>query len=158
MQDVVTHNGHPYFISVLQQSANGSDAEGVSLKTQAQAVFVLTMVCDGYPLGQQRCLESGLLNLLIKHLDEQNTAIRNHISSHGHMHASRTLADNLLLLKWCLLAMGKLFNEQPSIVHMAQEPVDTVQLIKVRWHATESINTAVLCSEALFNIPCWRAT
>lgn len=131
VQDVVTHSGHPYFISVLQQSADNVEQERVSLKTQAQAVFVLTMVCDGYPLGQQRCLEAGLLNLLIKHLDEQSTAIKNHIGARGHMHASRILADNLLLLKWCLLALGKLFNGQPAYVHMAQSPVDTIQLIKV---------------------------
>lgn len=130
MQDIVTHNGHPYFIAVLREQTDGLDA--VSLATQAQAVFVLTMICDGYTLGQQRCLEAGLLQLLLKHMEEQNASISNFLHGQGSTDINAGIADNLLLLKWTLLALGKLFDNQPSIVHLAHEQGEAIKKLKVQ--------------------------
>lgn len=128
VQDIVTHNGHPYFIAVLREQADGLDT--VTLATQAQAVFVLTMICDGYPLGQQKCFDAGLLQLLLKHMEEQNAIISSVLHGQGRGDINTELADHLLLLKWTLLALGKLFDNQPDIVHIAHEQGDAIKKFK----------------------------
>jgi hypothetical protein len=129
MQDVVTHNGHPYFISVLQQPTD--EREGVTLATQAQAVYVLAVICDGYPLGQQRCLEVGLLDLLVTHMCEQFRMIQTFTESHGCQDSNTVLADNILMLKRVLLALGKLCQDQPTIVHLAHTQCHLLTYLKV---------------------------
>jgi hypothetical protein len=142
VQDIVTHNGHPYFIAVLREQADPNDA--VSLATQAQAVFVLTMICDGYPTGQTCCLEAGLLQLLLKHMEEQTEIIASFMQPDGSANVmNEGVADHLLLLKWTLLALGKLFDNQPSIVHMAHEQGDAIKKLKVRIRSLHMHKTAV---------------
>jgi hypothetical protein len=142
VQDIVTHNGHPYFINVLREQADGPDA--VSLTTQAQAVFVLTMICDGYPLGQQRCLEAGLLQLLISHMEQQNMIMSSHMHDQSNVSSEKSITENLLLLKWTLLALGKLFENQPSIVHTSHDQYDAIKKLKVHCRLCSSLRCALL--------------
>lgn len=47
-------NGHTYFIKYLESAET---EPGCSPKHQAQAAFVLSVICDGYEKGQQLCAQ-----------------------------------------------------------------------------------------------------
>jgi hypothetical protein len=142
----VKDNGHPYFMSVLQAPLDDGEGNGdpLTLSTHAECVFILTMLCDGFLQGQQRCFDAGFMDIIFKIIHEQHKLVvqQQVVQEDKRMHQSlpglrssdwkEGLYDNLLLLAWSLLALGKLCDGQPLYVHTAVQRYGAVSLLRVR--------------------------
>lgn len=72
-----------------------------------------------------------MLHLLLRHMEEQKAIIASFMHGQGGARVHGGVTEHLLLLKWTLLALGKLFDQQPNIVHMAHEQGDAIRKLKV---------------------------
>lgn len=87
--DLVKDGGHSYFIHFLE-------SPGIHAEQRAMAAFVLTVVVDGYQHGQQACIQAGLINICLSHIQ-----------------AAPNASDGLpepLLLQWLCLCLGKVWD------------------------------------------------
>jgi hypothetical protein len=146
LQDIVKDNGHPYFMSVLQTPLDDSESNSdpVTLRTHAECVFILTMLCDGFSQGQQRCFDVGFMDIIFKIIDTQHKLVVQQQMLQEERRVQQAppglrssdwkdgLYDNLLLLAWSLLALGKLCDGQPLYIHTAMQRYDAVRLFRVR--------------------------
>ncbi|XP_068341289.1 regulatory-associated protein of TOR 1-like [Pyrus communis] len=87
--DLVKDGGHTYFIRFL-------DSTEAYPEQRAMAAFVLAVIVDGHRRGQEACIEAGLINICLKHLQ------------------GPTLNDTQtepLFLQWLCLCLGKLWED-----------------------------------------------
>lgn len=85
--DLVKDGGHVYFIRFL-------DSVDAYPEQRAMAAFVLAVIIDGYRQGQEACIEAGLINVCLKHLQG---SIPNDAQTEP------------LFLQWLCLCLGKLW-------------------------------------------------
>jgi hypothetical protein len=119
-------------MAVLRAPLNDGTAGGelLTLGTHAECVFVLTMLCDGCSQGQDRCYEAGLLDTIVDIIKEQfDVVLEQQVKGYSW---KDVVYDNMLLLAWSLLALGKLCDGQPAFVLQAVLQFDVVALLKVR--------------------------
>ena len=137
LQDIIKDGGHPYFMAVLRAPLNDGTAGGevLTLATHAECVFILTMLCDGFPTGQARCHEAGFLEALMDTVREQARAVLAAQGAAALQPGSAWKAliySNLLLLAWALLGLGKLCEGQPAYVAQAVVQHSAVDVLRVR--------------------------
>lgn len=86
--DLVKDGGHCYFIRYL-------DSPNVLPEQRAMAAFVLTVIVDGHPRGQQACIQANLIGICLSHLQQASNVTERH--------------SEPLLLQWLCLCLGKLW-------------------------------------------------
>nr|CCA15283.1 predicted protein putative [Albugo laibachii Nc14] len=81
--DIIKDNGHSYFISHLVEGlepAAGSQQlclnSNLSSEQKAIAAFILSLVCNNFPQGQQRCLTQGLHRIAAALLADSDPEVR----------------------------------------------------------------------------------
>ncbi|XP_060176364.1 regulatory-associated protein of TOR 1-like [Lycium barbarum] len=87
--DLVKDGGHVYFIRFL-------DSVEAYPEQRAMAAFVLAVIVDGHRRGQVACMEAGLINVCLKHLQG---SIANDAQTEP------------LFLQWLCLCLGKLWED-----------------------------------------------
>lgn len=92
--DLVKDSGYTYFIRFL-------DAKEVDGKERALAAFVLACICDNHPKGQAACGSGGMLAVCLSNLASAAAAAAE--------------PSELQLLIWLLIAMGKLWENNPPL-------------------------------------------
>nr|XP_009800408.1 PREDICTED: regulatory-associated protein of TOR 1 isoform X4 [Nicotiana sylvestris] len=108
--DLVKDGGHVYFIRFL-------DSVDAYPEQRAMAAFVLAVIIDGYRQGQEACIEAGLINVCLKHLQG---SIPNDAQTEP------------LFLQWLCLCLGKLwedFTEAQVLGLQADAPAIFVPLL-----------------------------
>ncbi|GLI58486.1 hypothetical protein VaNZ11_000217 [Volvox africanus] len=104
--DLVKDSGHQYFIRYMD-SVDGL----IDLYSRAQAVFVLSVICDGHPKGQALCAHNQLLGVLLRWL-RSLAPVNITYGPPGHP----------LLLRWLCLSIGKLCEDIPEFsLHAIRE-------------------------------------
>ncbi|KAK9734343.1 hypothetical protein RND81_04G133000 [Saponaria officinalis] len=89
--DLVKDGGHTYFIRFL----DSPDPE-IYPEQRAMAAFVLAVIVDGHRRGQEACIEAGLMEICLKHLQAS--------SPDG-------TQSEPLFLQWLCLCLGKLWED-----------------------------------------------
>ncbi|CAL0304399.1 unnamed protein product [Lupinus luteus] len=120
--DLVKDGGHIYFIKFL-------DSMEAYPEQRAMAAFVLAVIVDGHRRGQEACIEAGLIQVCLKHLQCSSP------------NDSQTES---LFLQWLCLCLGKLWEDfteaqtiglqedAPSIyAHLLSEPQPEVRAAAV---------------------------
>lgn len=87
--DLVKDGGHIYFIKFL-------DSMEAYPEQRAMAAFVLAVIVDGHRRGQEACIEAGLIQVCLKHLQSSS------------LNDSQT---EPLFLQWLCLCLGKLWED-----------------------------------------------
>ncbi|XP_061357786.1 regulatory-associated protein of TOR 1-like isoform X2 [Gastrolobium bilobum] len=87
--DLVKDGGHIYFIKFL-------DSMEAYPEQRAMAAFVLAVIVDGHRRGQEACIEAGLIDVCLKHLQSSSP------------NDSQT---EPLFLQWLCLCLGKLWED-----------------------------------------------
>ncbi|KAE9591951.1 putative transcription factor WD40-like family [Lupinus albus] len=87
--DLVKDGGHIYFIKFL-------DSMEAYPEQRAMAAFVLAVIVDGHRRGQEACIEAGLIQVCLKHLQCSSP------------NDSQTES---LFLQWLCLCLGKLWED-----------------------------------------------
>lgn len=90
--DLVKDGGHQYFIRFL-------DSTDVFAEQRAMAAFVLAVIVDGHRRGQEACIQSGLINVCLQHMQV------------GHPGEAPPEPQ---LLQWLCLCLGKLWEGFPE--------------------------------------------
>lgn len=70
-------------------AAAAAAAQGVTERQRVMSAFVLSALCDGYPVGQSAVLRTGVLRVVALHLDSESPALR----------------------KWMCLLLGKVWEQ-----------------------------------------------
>ena len=86
--DLVKDGGHQYFIRFL-------DTADIYPEQRAMAAFVLAVIVDGHRKGQEECMQCGLINICLKHVELC-------IKMDGQ--------SEPLLLQWLCLCLGKMWD------------------------------------------------
>ncbi|AQK56955.1 Regulatory-associated protein of TOR 1 [Zea mays] len=89
--DLVKDGGHTYFIRFL-------DSLDAFPEQRAMAAFVIAVIVDGHRMGQEACMNAGLIDVCLRHLQPEN------------LHAQ----TEPLLLQWLCLCLGKLWEDFPE--------------------------------------------
>ncbi|KAK9289676.1 hypothetical protein L1049_007834 [Liquidambar formosana] len=89
--DLVKDGGHAYFIRFL-------DSVEAFPEQRAMAAFVLAVIVDGYRRGQEACIEAGLINVCLKHLQGQGST-------------TNDAQTEPLFLQWLCLCLGKVWED-----------------------------------------------
>ncbi|ONM20087.1 Regulatory-associated protein of TOR 1 [Zea mays] len=89
--ELVKDGGHAYFIKFL-------DSLDAFPEQRAMAAFVIAVIVDGYRMGQEACMNAGLMDVCLRHLQPENS------------HAQ----TEPLLLQWLCLCLGKLWEDFPE--------------------------------------------
>ncbi|PSS23865.1 Regulatory-associated protein of TOR like [Actinidia chinensis var. chinensis] len=87
--DLVKDGGHTYFIRFL-------DSVEAYPEQRAMAAFVLAVIVDGHPRGQEACIEAGLIYVCLKHLQSP---------------VPNDAQTEPLFLQWLCLCLGKLWED-----------------------------------------------
>ena len=89
--DLTKDNGHEYFVRFLE-------APDVSPAHQSMAAFCLASIMDNYPRGKAACASAGVMGICLMYI---STAL------------SKSTCDSnqLLLLRWLCLCLGKLWED-----------------------------------------------
>ncbi|KAL5204746.1 hypothetical protein ABZP36_009617 [Zizania latifolia] len=90
--DLVKDGGHAYFIRFL-------DSLDAYPEQRAMAAFVLAVIVDGHRIGQEACINSGLIDVCLRHLQPENP---------------NDAQKEPLLLQWLCLCLGKLWEDFPE--------------------------------------------
>eukprot|EP00899_Mesostigma_viride_P008691 jgi/Mesvir1/17823/Mv12917-RA.2 len=131
--DLVKDNGYIYFVKFL-------DSADVHAEQRAMAAFVLAVVCDGHPKGQQACMQGNVMSVCLMHLHSMmghgaasyaasSSAFAamgpggGPLMSSAHFgNASAGTASSTsgadsepLLRQWLLLALGKMWDGAPEV-------------------------------------------
>ena len=91
--DLIKDQGHQYFIHFLE-------SPDIQSEQRAMAAFVLTVIVDGFPHGQQACIDAGLIAICLSHI--QAALIL--------QAAPNAPPSEPLLLQWLCLCLGKLWD------------------------------------------------
>jgi len=86
--DLVKDGGHWYFIRYLE-------SPNILPEQRAMAAFVLAVIVDGHPRGQQACIQANLIGICLSHLQQASNVTEGH--------------SEPLLLQWLCLCLGKLW-------------------------------------------------
>ncbi|KAG5582222.1 hypothetical protein H5410_052849, partial [Solanum commersonii] len=108
--DLVKDGGHAYFIRFL-------DSVEAYPEQRAMAAFVLAVIADGHRRGQEACIEVGLINVCLKHLQGSTY---------------NDVQTEPLFLQWLCLCLGKLwedFTEAQVLGLQADAPAIFVPLL-----------------------------
>ncbi|WMV51803.1 hypothetical protein MTR67_045188 [Solanum verrucosum] len=108
--DLVKDGGHAYFIRFL-------DSVEAYPEQRAMAAFVLAVIADGHRRGQEVCIEVGLINVCLKHLQGSTY---------------NDVQTEPLFLQWLCLCLGKLwedFTEAQVLGLQADAPAIFVPLL-----------------------------
>ncbi|KAK4377456.1 hypothetical protein RND71_003752 [Anisodus tanguticus] len=108
--DLVKDGGHVYFIRFL-------DSVEAYPEQRAMAAFVLAVIVGGHRRGQEVCIEAGLINVCLKHLQGS---------------ISNDAQTEPLFLQWLCLCLGKLwedFTEAQVLGMQADAPAIFVPLL-----------------------------
>ncbi|KXG27593.1 regulatory-associated protein of TOR 2 isoform X3 [Sorghum bicolor] len=89
--DLVKDGGHGYFIRFL-------DSLDAFPEQRAMAAFVIAVIVDGHRTGQEACMNAGLIDVCLRHLQPENP------------HAQ----TEPLLLQWLCLCLGKVWEDFPE--------------------------------------------
>ena len=89
---MVKDGGHGYFIRFL-------DSLDAFPELRAMAAFVIAVIVDGHRTGQEACMNAGLIDVCLRHLQPENP------------HAQ----TEPLLLQWLCLCLGKLWEDFPDV-------------------------------------------
>ncbi|XP_057536225.1 regulatory-associated protein of TOR 1 isoform X2 [Amaranthus tricolor] len=87
--DLVKDGGHTYFIKFL-------DSSEAYPEQRAMAAFVLAVIVDGHKRGQEACIEAGLLDVCLKHLQPPKP---------------NDTQSEPLFLQWLCLCLGKMWED-----------------------------------------------
>jgi regulator-associated protein of mTOR len=89
--DLVKDGGHVYFIQFLKSPDSHPEQ-------RAMAAFVLAVIVDGHPRGQEACIYAspGLIGICLSHIQESTNAPEGQ--------------PEPLLLQWLCLCLGKLWD------------------------------------------------
>ncbi|XP_062181842.1 regulatory-associated protein of TOR 1-like isoform X2 [Phragmites australis] len=90
--DLVKDGGHAYFIRFL-------DSLDAYPEQRAMAAFVLAVIVDGHRKGQEACINAGLIDVCLRHLQPENP---------------HDAQSEPLLLQWLCLCLGKLWEDFPE--------------------------------------------
>ncbi|KAF8748893.1 hypothetical protein HU200_012820 [Digitaria exilis] len=90
--DLVKDGGHAYFVRFL-------DSLDAYPEQRAMAAFVLAVIVDGHRRGQEVCINAGLIDVCLRHLQPENP---------------RDAQSEPLLLQWLCLCLGKLWEDFPE--------------------------------------------
>ncbi|KAG0604073.1 hypothetical protein M758_10G142500 [Ceratodon purpureus] len=91
--DLVKDGGHSYFIHFL-------DSPDIHAEQRAMAAFVLAVIVDGHQHGQQACIDAGLINICLSHIQAALSL----------QAAPNAPPPEPLLLQWLCLCLGKLWD------------------------------------------------
>jgi regulator-associated protein of mTOR len=91
--DLVKDGGHSYFIHFLEST-------DIHAEQRAMAAFVLAVIVDGHQHGQQACIDAGLINICLSHIQAA-------LNSQA---APNAPPPEPLLLQWLCLCLGKLWD------------------------------------------------
>ncbi|KAL5226220.1 hypothetical protein ABZP36_012859 [Zizania latifolia] len=108
--DLVKDGGHAYFIRFL-------DSLDAYPEQRAMAAFVLAVIVDGYRIGQEACVNAGLIDVCLRHLQPENP---------------NDAQKEPLLLQWLCLCLGKLwedFSEAQLLGLQSNAPEIVIQLL-----------------------------
>ncbi|XP_030481187.2 regulatory-associated protein of TOR 1 isoform X3 [Cannabis sativa] len=90
--DLVKDGGHTYFIRFL-------DSQEAYPEQRAMAAFVLAVIVDGHRRGQEACIEAGLVQVCLRHLQVSTPS---------------DAQTEPLFLQWLCLCLGKLWEDFPE--------------------------------------------
>ncbi|KAF8706341.1 hypothetical protein HU200_030603 [Digitaria exilis] len=90
--DLVKDGGHAYFVRFL-------DSLDAYPEQRAMAAFVLAVIVDGHRRGQEVCINAGLIDVCLRHLQPENP---------------HDAQSEPLLLQWLCLCLGKLWEDFPE--------------------------------------------
>ncbi|XP_062094822.1 regulatory-associated protein of TOR 1-like isoform X6 [Humulus lupulus] len=90
--DLVKDGGHTYFIRFL-------DSQEAYPEQRAMAAFVLAVIVDGHRRGQEACIEAGLIQVCLRHLQVSTPS---------------DAQTEPLFLQWLCLCLGKLWEDFPE--------------------------------------------
>lgn len=90
--DLVKDGGHWYFIRFLENP-------DILPEQHSMAAFVLAVIADGHPRGQQACIQANLTGLCLSHLQHAVDVIDRQ--------------SEPLLLQWLCLCLGKHWEGSP---------------------------------------------
>ncbi|CAI8016839.1 Regulatory-associated protein of mTOR [Geodia barretti] len=68
-KDLVKDNGYKYFVQVLGDTS-------MQCEYRTMAAFAISAVVNKYPMGQERCLQSGVVGTCLGQLEEPNPVLR----------------------------------------------------------------------------------
>lgn len=77
------------------------------------AAFVLAVIVDGHRRGQEACIQTGLMDICLRHLQISRTPMQTHTQMHLH-DSTHTTGTEPLLLQWLCLCLGKLWEDFPE--------------------------------------------
>lgn len=84
--------GHTYFIRFL-------DSQEAYPEQRAMAAFVLAVIVDGHRRGQEACIEAGLIQVCLRHLQVSTPS---------------DAQTEPLFLQWLCLCLGKIWEDFPE--------------------------------------------
>ncbi|KAJ3276836.1 hypothetical protein HDV01_002891 [Terramyces sp. JEL0728] len=74
--DLLKDSGYTYFIGILTNTNPNAFLVPNISEHRAMCVFILSVFCEGYPLGKQACLGNDLLPALLPYLSDQDSLLR----------------------------------------------------------------------------------
>ncbi|WFD27941.1 Target of rapamycin complex 1 subunit kog1 [Malassezia nana] len=98
--DLLRDNGYMYFASVLSPFPNNGPAwagptNGLPIPNvsehRAMCAFILAVFCQDFPLGQEACLSTDIMDMCLEHLED----------------------DDFLLRQWSALCLAQLWDHSP---------------------------------------------
>ncbi|KAF3327412.1 regulatory-associated protein of TOR 2-like isoform X1 [Carex littledalei] len=104
--DLVKDGGHKYFICFL-------DSLDAYPEQRAMAAFVLAVIVDGHRRGQEACIQTGLMDICLRHLQISRPHMQTQTQMHMHDSVQSTGTEPLLL-QWLCLCLGKLWEDFPE--------------------------------------------
>ncbi|RKP04230.1 hypothetical protein CXG81DRAFT_3169, partial [Caulochytrium protostelioides] len=84
--DLLKDNGYSYFINILTFQGTAYPLLTSMAEHRTMCVYILAVFCHQFPQGQRACIEAGLIEPLLMHLDDPSPQLR----------------------QWCLLALSEL--------------------------------------------------
>ena len=77
------------------------------------AAFVLAVIVDGHRRGQEACIQTGLMDICLRHLQISRPHLQTQTQMHMHDSVQSTGTEPLLL-QWLCLCLGKLWEDFPE--------------------------------------------
>eukprot|EP00887_Chlorella_sp_A99_P005702 scaffold1.g5702.t1 len=150
--DLVKDGGHLYFVKHLE----ARDA-AVPPESRAQAAFVLAAICDRHPKGQLLCAQAGLLQVCAGQLPAVLAALAGAAEAGRRARAEGSAGTAVrgmnLLVKWLLLAVGKLCEDLPEVTAMALREAVQDTLVKMLAAEAADIRAAAVFSLGALVLP-----
>lgn len=113
--DLVKDGGYKYFIQILSD-------QSMQYEYRTMAAFVLSMLVDDYPKGQEVCLQSNVISLCLSQLEEPNP----------------------LLKQWLAVCLGKLWHKYDSARWCGVRDSAQEKLQSLLWHDIPDVRAAAV--------------